>query len=252
MCVDLSSSDVNVAQHLLNFDELRDGYGFRTRSQPYEHLGITILGGGLARGSVPRVFSPSTGTATPPHALYNDPEFGSEFGSMDQDIVIDLDGYTANHVRVYVGLAETAIGGDVTAEMVAYRKIETAHGVGAVRELAGAISSVTMLIFGSGDYRRSLGARPDRSRDWERCALHELLLAARMHDCLAIDSVYFHFRDREGLLQHARIARDLGFDGKTCIHPIMTVLISRGVRFWASSITTKRLAMLRPRMYASG
>lgn len=97
--------------------------------------------------------------------------------------------------------------------------IETVHGVGAVRELAGVGPDVRMLIFGSGDYRRSLGARPDPSREWERCALHELLIAARMHDCLAIDSVYFQFRDREGLVEHSRIARDLGFDGKSCIHP---------------------------------
>jgi citrate lyase subunit beta/citryl-CoA lyase len=97
--------------------------------------------------------------------------------------------------------------------------IETVHGVGSVRDLAGADPNVAMLLFGSADFRLSMGARPDPERRWERHALHEILLAARLHGCIAIDSVYFHFRDDIGLAEHARVARDLGFDGKSCIHP---------------------------------
>lgn len=97
--------------------------------------------------------------------------------------------------------------------------IETARGVGRVRELAAAHHQVAALIFGSADYRLSLGARPDEERRWELPALQETLLAARMAGCQAIDSVYFHFRDQEGLRRHAAIARGLGFDGKSAIHP---------------------------------
>jgi citrate lyase subunit beta/citryl-CoA lyase len=97
--------------------------------------------------------------------------------------------------------------------------IESAPGVAAVRELASAHPSVRMLILGSADLRLSLGARPDDERNWERHALSELLLAARVHGLAAIDSVYFRYRDGDGLRRHAAIARDLGYDGKTCIHP---------------------------------
>jgi citrate lyase subunit beta/citryl-CoA lyase len=97
--------------------------------------------------------------------------------------------------------------------------IETARGLGHARELAGADPAVDLLIYGSADYRLTIGARPDPGREWERHALHEILLAARMHDCSAVDSVFFHFRDAEGLRREARIARDLGYDGKSCIHP---------------------------------
>ena len=103
--------------------------------------------------------------------------------------------------------------------------IETALGVGRVRELGGAHPAVDLLIYGSADYRLAIGARPDPGRDWERHALHEILLAARMHDCLAIDSVFFHFRDAEGLRRDAGVARDLGFDGKSCIHPAQVPVI---------------------------
>lgn len=97
--------------------------------------------------------------------------------------------------------------------------IETARGVGRARELAAAHPSVDLLVYGSADYRLAIGARPDPGRDWERHALHEILLAARISDCMAIDSVFFRFLDAEGLRGDARVARDLGYDGKSCIHP---------------------------------
>ncbi len=97
--------------------------------------------------------------------------------------------------------------------------IETTLGVGRARELAGAAPDVSILIYGSADLRLSLGARPDGGRVWERHAMGEILLAARMHRCAAIDAVYFHYKDRDGLVREAEIARNLGFDGKSCIHP---------------------------------
>ena len=97
--------------------------------------------------------------------------------------------------------------------------VETARGVGRLRDLAGADPTVDLLVHGAADLRLSLGARPGAGRAWERHALCEILLAARMHGCLAIDSVYFHFRDDEGLRREAAEARELGFDGKSCIHP---------------------------------
>ena len=97
--------------------------------------------------------------------------------------------------------------------------IETATGVVEARALAGAHPQVRMLIVGSADLRLSLQARPDEGRVWERHALAEVLLAARRHGAAAIDSVYFPFKDEAGLRRHATVARELGFDGKTCIHP---------------------------------
>ncbi|HEX6851024.1 MAG TPA: CoA ester lyase [Candidatus Polarisedimenticolaceae bacterium] len=97
--------------------------------------------------------------------------------------------------------------------------IETARGVAAARELAACHERIAALVVGSADLRMSLRARPDDERGWERHALGEILLAARASDVLAIDSVYFRFRDDEGLRRHASIARGMGYDGKSCIHP---------------------------------
>jgi len=97
--------------------------------------------------------------------------------------------------------------------------IETAAGVARAMELMAAHESVCMAIVGSADLRVSLGARPDAGRAWERHALSCVLLAVRRHGRMAIDSVYFRYRDADGLRAHAAIARDLGYDGKSCIHP---------------------------------
>lgn len=97
--------------------------------------------------------------------------------------------------------------------------IETAAGVACAMELMSAHPSICMAIVGSADLRMSLRARPDASRVWEQHALSQVLLAARRYGHCAIDSVYFHFKDDAGLRAHAAIGRQLGFDGKSCIHP---------------------------------
>ena len=96
--------------------------------------------------------------------------------------------------------------------------IETARGVVEAERLA-AHPAVVALALGSADLRLSLSAPPSERRDWERASMAALLLAARAHGCAAIDSVYFHFRDDAGLRRHAAVAREMGFDGKSCIHP---------------------------------
>ena len=100
--------------------------------------------------------------------------------------------------------------------------IETARGVAKAFELAAVCE---MLVLGSADLRSSLGARADAARDWERASLDRLLLAARANGAAAIDSVYFRFRDVEGLRRHVTIARNLGYDGTSCIHPAQIPVI---------------------------
>jgi citrate lyase beta subunit len=153
---------------------------------------------------------------------------GTVWHSEDLDLVSELSPPgavlpKAEDPEEVADLAETwARGGTVTALM-----IETARGVGRTRELAGANPRVTALIYGSADLRRSLGANPDPQRSWELHVLSEILLAARMHGCLAVDAVHFRFRDLEALEGDARIARDLGYDGKSCIHPAQIDVIHR-------------------------
>lgn len=118
----------------------------------------------------------------------------------------------AGHVRTIA--ARLAEHGTAVALM-----IETAAGVAAAMDLLGAHDGICMAILGSADLQLSLRARPDRGRRWELHALSSVLVAARRHGRAAIDSIYVHYRDEDGLREHAAIARDLGYDGKSCIHP---------------------------------
>jgi (3S)-malyl-CoA thioesterase len=45
------------------------------------------------------------------------------------------------------------------------------------------------------------------------------LLAARAYGCVIVDGVYNAFKDEAGLLAECTQGRDMGFDGKTLIHP---------------------------------
>ncbi|NNE09665.1 MAG: CoA ester lyase [Gemmatimonadetes bacterium] len=121
-----------------------------------------------------------------------------------------------------------SVAGRVTGDDCAIAlMIETALGVGRARELAAADGSVNALFYGAADLERSLGARPGADRTWERHAMSEIVLAARMAVCAAIDAVTFAYRNEEKLESDARVARELGFDGKGCIHPAQIETIHR-------------------------
>src|SRR5207248_9552811 len=61
--------------------------------------------------------------------------------------------------------------------------------------------------------------RPARDRLPLLTALGLVLLAARAHGRAVLDGVHLDLDDAEGFAAACRQGRDLGFDGKTLIHP---------------------------------
>jgi (3S)-malyl-CoA thioesterase len=59
--------------------------------------------------------------------------------------------------------------------------------------------------------------RADRMPLW--ASLQMIVMAARAARIVAVDGVYNRFRDGDGLKFECEQGRDLGFDGKTLIHP---------------------------------
>ncbi|MBN2971924.1 CoA ester lyase [Roseomonas aeriglobus] len=96
--------------------------------------------------------------------------------------------------------------------------IETPLGVLAAAEIA-AQPGVVGLIVGTNDLRATLRLPPSAPRESLSHALQTIILAARANGGWAFDGVYNRLDDAEGFGEEARAGRNLGFDGKTLIHP---------------------------------
>ncbi len=75
------------------------------------------------------------------------------------------------------------------------------------------------IVMGTNDLAKDLGLRNRADRMPLMQALQISLIAARAYGRVAIDGVYNAFRDADGLKLECAQGRDLGFDGKSLIHP---------------------------------
>jgi citrate lyase beta subunit len=104
--------------------------------------------------------------------------------------------------------------------------VETAEGVLEAAALACA-SNVAGLVFGAADYRESLraGTLPDETE--LLFARAQILHAARAAGIEAFDTPWFEYKDIDGLETSTHRVRQMGFDGKTAIHPSQVPVINR-------------------------
>ena len=97
--------------------------------------------------------------------------------------------------------------------------VETPEAVLAVGEIASAADRLAVLVMGTNDLVKELGARHVPGREPLLTALSLSLLAARRSGVAILDGVYNDVTDAGGFEAECRQGRDLGFDGKTLIHP---------------------------------
>ncbi len=74
-------------------------------------------------------------------------------------------------------------------------------------------------VLGTNDLAKDLNTRFVADRAPLMTSLQLCLLAARAAGIVAIDGVYNAFKDDEGLTAECQQGRDMGFDGKSLIHP---------------------------------
>ena len=72
---------------------------------------------------------------------------------------------------------------------------------------------------GTNDLAKELGARHRSDRMPLLAGLGACVLAARAEGKVIVDGVYNAFKDEAGLRAESEQGRDMGFDGKTLIHP---------------------------------
>lgn len=97
--------------------------------------------------------------------------------------------------------------------------IETARAIMNLREIAQATPRLDVLIFGAEDFAASIGAVRTRENSELFYARSALVTAAGAYDLQAIDLVFVGLDDPAGLEAECSNGRQLGFVGKTVIHP---------------------------------
>ncbi|HLQ19567.1 MAG TPA: CoA ester lyase [Tabrizicola sp.] len=109
-----------------------------------------------------------------------------------------------------------AVAGKVRAPL--WAMLETAKGC----LNAGAIAAHPRLegmVMGTNDLAKELGARFRADRLPLIAGLGACVLAARAEGRVIVDGVFNAFKDEAGLRAECAQGRDMGFDGKTLIHP---------------------------------
>lgn len=105
-----------------------------------------------------------------------------------------------------------------TADTQIWAMMETPLGVLNAASIAAA-PRMAGFVMGTNDLAKDVGARFVADRMPLLGALQTCLMAARAYGLLAIDGVYNAFKDDNGLRVEAEQGRDMGFDGKSLIHP---------------------------------
>ncbi|QPH52871.1 HpcH/HpaI aldolase/citrate lyase family protein [Pontivivens ytuae] len=110
--------------------------------------------------------------------------------------------------------AARKIAGDIPL----WAMMETPLGMLNAAEI-GAAPGLTCMVMGTNDLVKELHAAHTPERLPLVTGLGLCLLAARAHGLAIIDGVYNAFKDEDGLRAACEQGRDMGFDGKTLIHP---------------------------------
>ena len=97
--------------------------------------------------------------------------------------------------------------------------IETPLGVLHAAEIAAASPRLTCFVMGTSDLAADMRALPTPDRLPLLTPLSMAVMAARANGIAVVDGVHLDLDDGPGLEQACRQGRELGFDGKSLIHP---------------------------------
>jgi len=103
--------------------------------------------------------------------------------------------------------------------MAIWCMIETPLGVLNVKEIAGACPRLGGFVMGTSDLAKDLHCLHTRERLPMITSLGLCLLAARAYGLAILDGVHLDLNDDDGFYYSCRQGVELGFDGKTLIHP---------------------------------
>ena len=97
--------------------------------------------------------------------------------------------------------------------------IESPLGVLRAEEIASASDRIACLVVATGDLLNQLHGRRTPDRVALVHSLSQVLLAGRAYDRAVVDGISTDLKDMQSFEHACRLARDLGFDGKSLVHP---------------------------------
>ena len=97
--------------------------------------------------------------------------------------------------------------------------IESPIGVLRAEEIAAASDRIACIVMATSDLLNQLHGRRTPDRIAVVHSLSHVLLAARAHDRSVVDGISTDLKDMQSFEYGCRLARDLGFDGKSLVHP---------------------------------
>lgn len=123
---------------------------------------------------------------------------------------------SAAEVASVIGLLDAA---GAPPSMAVWAMMETPKGILRAEEVAASHPRLTLFVMGTNDLVKDMRARHTPMRLPMITALGLGMLAARAHGLTILDGVYNDIQDVEGFRAVCQQGLEMGFDGKTLIHP---------------------------------
>ena len=123
---------------------------------------------------------------------------------------------SADEVRALVAAMEAA---GAPARTKLWAMVETPAAMLHCEEIAAASDRLEVLVMGTNDLAKELHAEHVPGRQPLLTGLSLCLLAARATGTVILDGVFNDVVDAEGFAAECRQGRQMGFDGKTLVHP---------------------------------
>jgi len=129
--------------------------------------------------------------------------------------------------EVVRGLADSLgeLGAPATTQL--WAMLETPYAVLRAAEICEASERLTVVVVGTNDLSTELRAERVPGREPLLASLSLCVLAARATGRTVLDGVHNDLDDTEGLLAECRQGRELGFDGKTLLHPAQVAIANQ-------------------------
>lgn len=123
---------------------------------------------------------------------------------------------SAEQVRAAVEALDKA---GAPADLPVWIMAETPRGILRIDSIAEAHPRLKGIVMGTSDLAKEMRVRHTPDRIGFIAALSLCVMAARAHGLDIMDGVYLDLNNEEGFRAACEQGRDMGFDGKTLIHP---------------------------------